>query len=99
MHRPGDAAREAGGSEQWHERSRRCHTLLTCRHGGLYGFWPDRIGGYFCANRLGRWVPRAALLSTLAGIAVGCIALGVLLRTDAHSLGVPASLAVILLGY
>jgi len=43
-------------------------------------------GGAFIADRLRQFTPRAALLSTLAGIALTFIALGFLLRTYAHPL-------------
>ncbi|MFM1812305.1 MAG: hypothetical protein RLZZ336_1243, partial [Cyanobacteriota bacterium] len=55
--------------------------------------------GAFVADTLRRWLPRAALLSTLAGIALGYIALGFLLRTYAHPVVGLAVLAVILVGY
>jgi len=55
--------------------------------------------GAFVADGLRRWLPRAALLSTLAGIALGYIALGFLLRTYAHPVVGLAVLAVILVGY
>ena len=55
--------------------------------------------GAFAAESLRRWLPRAALLSTLAGIALGYIALGFLLRSFAHPLVCLSSLSVILLGY
>jgi AGZA family xanthine/uracil permease-like MFS transporter len=48
---------------------------------------------------LRRWLPRAALLATLAGIALGYIGLGFLLRTYAVPVVGLAVLAVILLAY
>ena len=68
--------------------------MVACMGSGLI-----ETAGAFCADRLRRWLPRAALLSTLAGIALGYIALGFLLRTYANPLVGLASLAVILLGY
>ncbi len=56
-------------------------------------------GGALVADRLRRATPRAALLATLAGIALGFISLGFLLRTYAHPLVGLATLAVILLTY
>ena len=68
--------------------------LMACLGSGLIETF-----GAFCADHLRRWLPRAALLSTLAGIALGYIALGFLLRTYAHPLVCLSSLSVILLGY
>lgn len=68
--------------------------LMACLGSGLIETF-----GAFCAHSLRRWLPRAALLSTLAGIALGYIALGFLLRTYAHPLVCLSSLSVILLGY
>jgi AGZA family xanthine/uracil permease-like MFS transporter len=68
--------------------------LVACLGSGLI-----ESGGAFLGSELRRWLPRAALLSTLAGIALGYIALGFLLRTYAQPVvGLPV-LAVILLGY
>ncbi len=67
--------------------------MVACMGSGLL-----ETAGAFCADRLRRWLPRAALLSTLAGIALGYIALGFLLRSYAHPLVGLTSLAVILLG-
>ena len=55
--------------------------------------------GAFCAQLLRRWLPRAALLSTLAGIALGYIALGFLLRTYAQPVVGLTVLALILATY
>jgi AGZA family xanthine/uracil permease-like MFS transporter len=68
--------------------------LLACLGSGLI----EAAGG-FVADRIRRWLPRAALLSTLAGIALGYIALGFLLRTYAQPLVGLAVLTVILVGY
>ena len=56
-------------------------------------------GGAFCAGVLRRWLPRAALLATLAGIALGYLGLGFLLRTYAHPVVGLAVLAIILMAY
>lgn len=56
-------------------------------------------GGAFVADRLRQFTPRAALLSTLAGIALTFIALGFLLRTYAHPLVGFVPLGVIFLTY
>ncbi len=68
--------------------------MVACMGSGLI-----ETAGAFCADHLRRWLPRAALLSTLSGIALGYIALGFLLRTYAQPLVGLASLTVILLGY
>ena len=68
--------------------------LMACLGSGLI----ETLGA-FVAHSLRRWLPRAALLSTLAGIALGYIALGFLLRSFAHPLVCLSSLSVILLGY
>ena len=68
--------------------------LMACLGSGLI-----ETGGAFLAHHLRRWLPRAALLSTLAGIALGYIALGFLLRTYAHPLVGLSVLAVILVVY
>ncbi|MFM7311815.1 MAG: NCS2 family permease, partial [Cyanobium sp.] len=66
--------------------------LLACLGSGLI-----EAGGAFLVAPLRRWLPRAALLSTLAGIALGYIGLGFLLRTYAVPVVGLAVLAVILL--
>lgn len=68
--------------------------MMACLGSGLI-----ETGGSFVAHLLRRWLPRAALLSTLAGIALGYIALGFLLRTYAQPLVGLAVLAVILVVY
>jgi AGZA family xanthine/uracil permease-like MFS transporter len=57
------------------------------------------LGGAFVAGHLRRWTPRAALLATLAGIALGFISLGFLFRTFARPVVGLATLAVVLLTY
>ena len=68
--------------------------LMACLGSGLI-----EAGGAWWAHWLRRWLPRAALLSTLAGIALGYIALGFLLRTYAEPVVGLAVLAVILVTY
>jgi AGZA family xanthine/uracil permease-like MFS transporter len=68
--------------------------LVACLGSGLI-----ECSGAFIGNALQRLLPRAALLSTLAGIALGYIALGFLLRTYAQPVVGLAVLTVILLGY
>ncbi len=68
--------------------------LLACFGSGLIEF-----GGAFVADRIRRATPRAALLSTLAGIALGFISLGFLFRTFANPLVGLTTLGVVLLVY
>jgi AGZA family xanthine/uracil permease-like MFS transporter len=68
--------------------------LVACLGSGLI-----EASCAFGADVLRRWLPRAALLSTLAGIALGYIALGFLLRTYAHPVVGLAVLGVILITY
>ncbi|MDC0260581.1 NCS2 family permease [Synechococcus sp. AH-551-N17] len=84
-----------GGMTEAEAISRSWHAgMVACMGSGLI-----EMVGAFSADRLRRWLPRAALLSTLAGIALGYIALGFLLRTYAQPLVGLMSLAVIVLGY
>ncbi len=55
--------------------------------------------GALVAERLRAALPRAAMLATLAGIALGFISLGFLFRTFAHPVVGLATLAVLLVGY
>ncbi len=57
------------------------------------------LGGAFIVNKLQDLTPRAALLSTLSGIALTFISLGFFLRTYAHPLVGIVPLGVILLTY
>jgi adenine/guanine/hypoxanthine permease len=68
--------------------------LVACLGSGAL-----ELGGAFLAERLRRAAPRAALLSTLAGIALGFISLGFLFRTFARPLVGMTTLAVVLLVY
>jgi len=68
--------------------------LVACLGSGLI-----ELGGAWIADRLRQVTPRAALLSTLAGIALTFIAIGFLLRTYAHPLVGLVPLGVILLTY
>jgi len=56
-------------------------------------------GGAFVAERIRKATPRAALLSTLAGIALGFISLGFLFRTFARPVVGLVTLGVVLLTY
>ncbi len=68
--------------------------LVACLGSGLI-----ELVGAKLADPLRRWLPRAALLSTLAGIAITFISLGFLLRTYAHPVVGLLPLGVILLTY
>lgn len=68
--------------------------LVACFGSGLI-----ELGGAFVAERIRRATPRAALLSTLAGIALGFISLGFLFRTFANPIVGLATLGVVLLTY
>ena len=66
--------------------------LVACLGSGVI-----ELVGAFVAEPLRKSTPRAALLSTLAGIALGFISLGFLFRTFAHPLVGFLTLAVVLL--
>ena len=68
--------------------------LLACVGSGLI-----ETGGAFVAERLRKATPRAALLSTLAGIALTFISLGFLFRTYARPVVGLTTLGIILLTY
>ncbi|MEC4750344.1 NCS2 family permease [Methylomicrobium sp. Wu6] len=68
--------------------------LFACFGSGLI-----ELGGAFVAEKLRQATPRAALLSTLAGIALTFISLGFLFRAYAHPVVGLVTLAVILLVY
>lgn len=57
------------------------------------------LGGAVVAERIRKATPRAALLSTLSGIALGFISLGFLFRTFAHPIVGLTTLGVVLLTY
>ena len=68
--------------------------LVACFGSGLI-----ELFGAFVAERVRRSTPRAALLSTLAGIALSFISIGFLFRTFARPLIGFTTLAIILLTY
>lgn len=68
--------------------------LVACAGSGIIEF-----SGAFVAEKVRRATPRAALLSTLSGIALGFISLGFLFRTFAHPVVGLVTLAIILLTY
>lgn len=68
--------------------------LWACMGSGIIEF-----AGSFIADRVRRMTPRAALLSTLSGIALGFISLGFLFRTFANPLVGFATFGVVMLTY
>jgi AGZA family xanthine/uracil permease-like MFS transporter len=68
--------------------------LVACFGSGLI-----ELAGSLVAEWLRRHTPRAALLSTLAGIALGFISLGFLLRTFSRPIVGLSTLAVVMLPY
>jgi len=68
--------------------------LVACLGSGCI-----ELVGALVAERVRRSTPRAALLSTLAGIALGFIALGFVFRTYARPIVGLATLAIVLLTY
>ena len=68
--------------------------LVACFGCGLIEFL-----GAFVAEPIRKMTPRAALLSTLAGIALGFISLGFLLRTFAHPIVGLAAFGIVMLVY
>ena len=68
--------------------------LVACLGSGLI-----ELIGAFGAERLRRLTPRAALLSTLAGIALSFISLGFLFRSFARPLVGMTTLAIVLMVY
>jgi len=57
------------------------------------------LGGAYVAEHLRKLTPRAALLSTLSGIAIGFISIGFLFRTFAHPIVGLVTLGIVLLTY
>jgi AGZA family xanthine/uracil permease-like MFS transporter len=68
--------------------------LLACLGSGLI-----EIGGAFVAERIRKATPRAALLATLAGIAITFISLGFLFRTFARPIVGFTTLGIVLVTY
>ena len=68
--------------------------LVACLGSGLI-----ELSGAYVAERLRRITPRAALLSTLSGIALGFISLGFLLRTYANPVVGLTTLGIVMLTY
>jgi adenine/guanine/hypoxanthine permease len=68
--------------------------LVACLGSGVI-----ELAGSTVAERLRRAAPRAALLSTLSGIALGFISLGFLFRTFARPLVGMATLGIVMLTY
>lgn len=90
---PAKLAAEAAGAADparvaWHAG------LVACVGSGLI-----ELGGAFVAERVRRATPRAALLSTLAGIALTFISIGFLFRAYARPLVGLTTLSIVLLVY
>jgi len=68
--------------------------LVACLGSGLI-----ELAGSFVVNWLRRFTPRAALLSTLSGIAIGFISMSFFFRTFAHPVVGLTTLGLILLTY
>lgn len=90
---PAKAAAVAAGAADpslvaWHAG------LLACLGSGIIEF-----SGAFFAERIRKATPRAALLSTLSGIALGFISLGFLFRTFAHPIVGLTTLGIVMLVY
>ncbi|WP_326502079.1 NCS2 family permease [Methylomicrobium sp. Wu6] len=90
---PAKMAAEASGAENPEHIAWQAG-LFACFGSGLI-----ELGGAFVAEKLRQATPRAALLSTLAGIALTFISLGFLFRAYAHPVVGLVTLAVILLVY
>jgi AGZA family xanthine/uracil permease-like MFS transporter len=90
---PAKLLAEASGAEN-PERIAWQAGLLACFGSGLIEF-----GGAFVVEKLRKATPRAALLSTLSGVALTFISLGFLFRTYAHPVVGLVTLGVILLVY
>lgn len=90
---PAKMLAEAGGADN-PERIAWQAGLLACLGSGLI-----ELGGAFVVEKLRKATPRAALLSTLSGIALTFISLGFLFRTYAHPVVGLVTLGVILLVY
>lgn len=90
---PAKLAAEASGAADPAEVAWRAG-LVACVGSGLI-----ELGGSLVAERIRRATPRAALLSTLAGIALTFISLGFLYRAYARPIVGLTTLAVVLLVY
>ncbi len=76
--------------------------VTTAWHAGLcacFGSGVIELCGSVVAERIRKATPRAALLSTLAGIAVTFIAIGFLFRTFAHPIVGITTLGIVLVTY
>jgi AGZA family xanthine/uracil permease-like MFS transporter len=90
---PAKLAAEAAGAEDPWRIAWQAGLLATLGSGAI------EAAGAFVVDGLRRVTPRAALLSTLAGIALGFISMGFLFRTFAHPLVGLTTLAIVLVGY
>jgi len=90
---PAKIAAEAGGAAD-PARAAWVAGIMACFGSGLIEF-----GGAFVAERIRKATPRAALLATLSGIALGFISLGFLFRTFANPIVGLVTLGVVFLTY
>lgn len=90
---PAKLAAQAAGAADPSRVAWQAGLLATLGSGAI------ELGGAYAAGWLRRIAPRAALLSTLAGIALGFISLGFLFRTFAHPIVGLVTLAVVMLTY
>jgi AGZA family xanthine/uracil permease-like MFS transporter len=90
---PAKIAATAAGAEDPSRIAWQAGLVATIGSGAI------EAGGAFVADRLRRATPRAALLATLSGIALGFISLGFLFRTFAHPIVGLSTLGVVMLTY
>ena len=87
-------ALDGGASAEQAARAAWTAGVLACLGSGVI-----ELGGSFFAGHLRKLTPRAAMLSTLAGLAVGFIGIGFLFRTFANPLVGFLPLGVVILIY
>lgn len=90
---PAKLAATAAGAEDPARIAWQAGLMATLGSGAI------ELGGAFVAERLRKATPRAALLATLSGIALGFISLGFLFRTFANPLIGLATLGIVMLTY
>ncbi len=90
---PAKLAATAAGADNPAEVAWQAGLVATLGSGAI------ELGGAFVAERLRKATPRAALLATLSGIALGFISLGFLFRTFANPLIGLATLGIVMLTY
>lgn len=90
---PAKLAAEAAGAEDPARIAWQAGLVATLGSGLI------ELCGSWVADTLRRYTPRAALLATLSGIALGLISLGFLFRTFAHPIVGLTTLGVVMLTY